>query len=353
MSAPVLTLVLAALAGGCARERLAAQDDTRRDAVPLVVTVVAPSATVLPSSTAVTTSRAVPTEGAVHQQLRTARISALNIVHWSHPGFFHASVERPNSEGSAQVTLALALDQHPMALQKPLAVARLAWAIGLHVVPATIVRQVSTGEIGAAVANANDANMLAYLSAHAAIQNDGTIDALVSAPSCGDASTAWKTISRRDVDFDKAPEPRSWAQAVATLESSPHENKTLLRDYVEVLVLDYLTENGTHRGVLVDDATSTMMVSGLEGAFPSKHFPHIENRLLDALKPVLRFPRGLREALTRFDRARAWEVFMPGTFDTWILSPRTLMLIDERRLSLLTLLEARIGEYGEQAVLSL
>jgi hypothetical protein len=253
--------------------------------------------------------------------------------------------------------LALALEQQPMTLQKQLAVARLAWAIGLHVVPATIVRHVSTGELGAALAtanaNANDANMLAYLSTHAAIQNDGTIDALLMAPSCGDVSTAWKMISRRDVDFDKAPEPRVWATAVASLEPLPNENKLLLRDYVEVLALDYLTENGTHRGVLVDDATSTLMVSGLEGAFPSKHFPHIENRLLDRLKPVLRFPRGLRDALTRFDRARAREVFMPGTFDTWILSPRTLMLIDERRLSLLTLLEARIAEYGEHAVLSL
>ncbi len=276
---------------------------------------------------------------------------ALEVSSWSRPGFFRATVERPRAEGSVEVPMMLALQQQPTALRKPLAVTRLAWALGLHVVPATIVRQVSTAELGAAAAT--DAQLVAYLSTQAAIQNDGTIDALVMAPSCGDAATAWQTITRRDVDFDKAAEPRSWARAAASLEPLPGENTKLLRDYVEVLVLDYLAENGSHRGVLVDDATSTMMITEIDGAFPSKHFPHIENRLLEALKPVLRFPRGLRAALTQFDRARAREVFLSGTFDTWILSPRTLILIDERRLSLLTLLEARIAEYGEQAVLTL
>jgi hypothetical protein len=272
-------------------------------------------------------------------------------VSWSKPGIFQATLDRPNSDRPVQATVALAFDQHPIAHRRPLAFARLAQALGMHVVPPTVLRRVSTSELGTLFSNEPDVR--AYLSAHAAIQNDGTIDALVTAPSRGDDAKAWRLLSRRDIVLDEAQEVRAWAQSVASAEASPGENAALLRDYIEALVLDYLAGNVKRRSVLLDDGTSELMLVENDGAFPTKIVPSAEARLLDRLKPVVRFPRSIRDILKQFDRARAREVFMPGSFDTWLLSPRTLMLIEERRSTLLTLIESRIAAYGEQTVLSL
>lgn len=221
----------------------------------------------------------------------------------------------------------------------------------MHVVPPTVLRHVSTGELGTFFANEPDVQ--AYLAAHAAIQNDGTIDALVTAPSRGDASHAWKMSSWHDIVLDEASEPKVWGRALESTEPSPGENTALLREYVEALVLDYLAGNIKRRSVLLNETATELMVAENDGAFPTKIIPSAEAKLLDRIKVFVRYPRSLRDVLNKFDRTRAREVFMPGAFDTWLLSPRTLMLIDERRLSLLTLIEARIVEYGEKAVLSL
>lgn len=247
--------------------------------------------------------------------------------------------------------MSLALDQHPIAHRRPLAFAEMARALGMSVVPPTTLRHVSTDELGALFEQ--DTEVRGYLTAHARIQNDGTIDALMTAPSRGDASRAWRLISRRELVLEEAPEVRAWAQALASTEPAPGENRALLRDYVEALVLDYLAGNIKRRSVLVDDAGTELMLTENDGAFPIKIVPNAEAHLLDRLKPIVRYPHALRDVLTKFDRRRAQEVLMPGAFDTWLLSPRTLMLIDERRLSLLSLIASRIEEYGERAVLSL
>lgn len=245
----------------------------------------------------------------------------------------------------------LALDQHPVVHRKAWGFALLAKALGMRVVPPTVVRRVSTGELGELLAN--DAEARAYMSAHASVLNDGTIDALVMAPSRGSGQTAWRTISRREIIFTELLEARAWERAVASIEPLPNENKALLRDYVEVLALDYLACNVMRRGVLLDEGDSELLLVDNEGAFPPKNFAHAEAQLLERLKPIVRFPRGMLDALMRFDRERARETFMAGTFDAWILSPRTLMLLDERRLALLSLIAARVEEYGRDVVLSL
>jgi hypothetical protein len=222
----------------------------------------------------------------------------------------------------------------------------------MHIVPPTVVRAITTDELGSFFAN--DADVRGYMSAHAAIQNDGTIDALVMAPSPGDASTAWNVVARHDIVLDEALEARAWARAVASIEPVPGENKSLLRDYVEALVLDYLSGNIMRRSLVIDDAGTELLAIENDTAFsPSKNFANAEAELLERLKPVVRFPRSLFDALTKFDRVRTRAIFLPHSFDTWLLSPRTLMLLDERRSTLMTLIASRITEYGEAAVLSL
>jgi hypothetical protein len=68
---------------------------------------------------------------------------------------------------------------------------------------------------------------------------------------------------------------------------------------------------------------------------------------------VARFPRGLSEALTRFDRASAARAIAPAGIDSWLLPPRSLIELDERRASLLSLIEAQVAERGAGAVLCL
>jgi len=298
-----------------------------------------------------TTSPPNPTRDAVHVELETAPIQALKIVSWSKPGLFEATLDRPHSDVPAHVTLMLALDQHPTAHRRPLAFALLARELGTHIVPATVVRRVSTGELGAVFADVADVR--AYLTAHAAVQNDGTVDALMVAPSRGDATRAWNVIARRDIVLDEAPEARAWARWAASSEPLADENANLLREYVEALVLDYLACNIMRRSVLLDESASELMLAESHGAFPPKISPGAEAHLLDRLRPVVRFPRRIRDALAKLDRSRAREVFMPGAFETWLVAPRTLAALDERRIALLTLIESRIAEYGERAVLSL
>jgi len=224
----------------------------------------------------------------------------------------------------------------------------------MHVVPATVVRSVSTEELGAAFADEPDVQ--AYLTAHAAMQNDGTVAAVVMAPSSGDESSAWKELSRREMELEEMVEARAWAASATSVEPLPNENKTLVRDYVEALVLDYLSGNVMRRSVLFDETTSTLLLADNDGAFPWKSAYNVsrgEARLLDRLKPILRFPRTLRDALLRFDRTRMGEIFTAGAFESWLLPPRTLVILDERRATLLTLIQARVDAYGEQAVLSL
>lgn len=348
----ILFFLALVFAAGCSREAPAGQDH----AVPsssAAQTVTAPSAKVLPSNTMSpkATSPLHEGEGPVHRELRKARITAMTVQSWSRPGFFQATLERTDSSGLAQVTAALALDQQPIVHRRPLALERLARALDMRVVPATIVRRLSTGELGDLFANDNETRT--YLTAHAAIQNDGTVDALLMAPSRGDASTAWRMMSRREMVLEEAQEARSWANAVSSAEPLPNENKALLRDYVETLVLDYLSGNVLRRSVQFDEGASEIVLADNTGAFPQKSFASGETKLLDRLKPAIRFPKGLRDALVLLDRQRAQRIFMPGKFDTWLLSQRTLMLLDERRATLLTLLESRIATHGEQIVLSL
>lgn len=350
------TLVALVLVAGCSRD----SQETNRSAPSQTSSTAltsepVPSATVFPSSTASTKAASLSPsddEDDVLRQLRTAPISALTIVSWSRPGVFVATLDRSPAPGSVQVSLSLAVDQHPITHRRPLAFARLARALGMHVVPPTIVRRISTGELGSLFGS--DGDVRSYMSAHAAIQNDGTIDALIIAPSRGDASTAWKMIPRHDVVLDEVIEARAWAHAVASIEPVPNENKSLLRDYVEALVLDYLSGNIMRRTFVLDDARTELLAVDNDTAFsPSKNFANAEAELLERLKPIVRFPRSLLDALTKLDRVRAREVFLAGTFDTWLLSPRTLMLLDERRSTLMTLVASRITEYGEAAVLSL
>lgn len=242
-----------------------------------------------------------------------------------------------------RATLAIALRTSPIALRRPLAFARLASAIGAHVVPVTAPRAISAGEIGALLAGQPAA--LAAVRAEASVQNDGTIDALLAA--------APPRAGAREIDPRGSFEVERWEREAASPVPVEGENPALLRDFVEMLALDYLAAFPLRRSVVFLPEAGALVLDDNRDAFSQHPDPAAILPLLRRLRGVLRFPRGLRDALLHLDRARASAIFAPGAFDTWILSPRNLVELDERRASLLSLIEAEVADRGEAAVLCL
>jgi hypothetical protein len=151
-------------------------------------------------------------------------------------------------------------------------------------------------------------------------------------------------------------------EALARAASSPTplpdegpERARLLRDFIEMLALDYLSANVLRRTAVLDDATGALVLDENGTAFPLHVDPRAEGRLLSQLRGCARFPKSLRVALARLDRATASATLAPGSFEAWLISPRSLVALEERRAGLLSLIEAKIAASpsGEPAVLSL
>ncbi len=254
-------------------------------------------------------------------------------------GVFAATLADP--AGSA--TLTLALTSAPIAYRRPLAFARLAAALGMHVVPATVERHLGAGEIAGLLEAQPE--IAALLGGRLRVLNDGTVTALLAASG---PSAALR------VDAKGSYEVRTWERWASSPDLAPGEDARITRDFVEMLVLDYLAANAARRTLLVAPGRGALRLDDNREAFPVAAERVAVDQLLRRLRPIARFPRGLREALSAFDRERAREVLAPpGSFEEWLVSPRGLVELDERRVGLLSLIVARVAERDEAAVLSL
>ncbi|MDI1443228.1 hypothetical protein [Polyangium sp. 6x1] len=338
--------------GACAREGQPTEGDSKASAKA------APSAAIVTSLTPAASAapRPAPKEldveaDPVRRELLHAPIKSVALVGWSRPGMFDVTLERQDPPRLAPARILLALAEHPVAYRRSLAFERLARALGMRVVPAAVLRRIGTGELGALFAGQRD--LRDYLSRHAAVQNDGTVDALMFAPGRGDGPGAWSLPAGHNVTLENSLEAETWARWAASPDPLPGETSSLLADYVETLVLDYLAGHVLRRSVHFDDVAGSILLTDNAAAFPSKVDPRALDVLLSRLRPVTRFPRGLQKALLALDRDHARDLLASGPFETWLVSPRTLVDLDERRKSLLTLISARVAERGEAAVLSL
>lgn len=261
-------------------------------------------------------------------------------------GSFH--VELAAAEGSRRASLWLALSADPVAHHRPLAYARLARALVTRVVPATMRRYLSAGDL-AALAD-KDAEAMAILR-EARVLNDGSVEALLSARSTARAGSPWIAPEGKVLETEHARELATWERWAVAEAPVEGEDRELLRDYVEMLVLDYLAANDARRSAVL--AGRALVLVDNASAFPPHPAGSILDRMLRRLRAVSRFPRGIREALAAFDEGRSAVTFAPGDFSTWILPPRTRVDLNERRAALLTLIEAKIVARGADAVLSL
>lgn len=236
-------------------------------------------------------------------------------------------------DGAAVVTLARRAA--PMALRRPMAYARLAAALDLAIVPAAALRPVSLTELGSLLGAAPTSSGPAstWLAA-LAIQNDGTVDALVQrslAPSFREVS-----VDGHDVA----------ALQIAAGKLEPGEPQGLLRGWIELVALDYLVANPARRTVWLDAAAGRLAAPDAGLALPPRTDADLTARLLVPLRAVARFPPRLRERLASLDRERVRALLCPGRFEDWLLPPRALVELDERRIALLSLIDARGASAG-------
>jgi hypothetical protein len=263
-------------------------------------------------------------------------------------GIFAATLADP--AGSATVTLALV--SAPVAYRRPLAFARLASALGMHVVPTTVERHVGAAEIAALLEPQRE--IAALIEGRLRVLNDGTVTALFAAPAPSGLAASWDPATARRIDARGSYEARTWERWAASPDPAPGENARVTRDFVEMLVLDYLSANALRRTVMTSAGRDALVLDDNREAFPVAAERAAVDQLLRRLKPIARFPQGIREALLAFDRERARQVLAPpGAFEDWLVSPRGLIELDERRAGLLSLIVARVAERGEAAVLSL
>jgi len=287
---------------------------------------------------------------ALARQLAEGRIVALGTLvaargRGTQPGVFEAQVapvDAHDADSPLRASLSLALADAPIAHRRPLAFYRLAKAIGARVVPTTVLRRVGVGELGALLEQ--NADLLAFLRAQASVQNDGTVAALLTT-----------RPEQRAVALDprSAPEILAWERWARAPSTAPGERPELTRDLVETLVLDYLAANVMRERVLYDSERGALVLDDNRDAFPLRPEPAALMPILERLRAVARFPKGLRDALARLDRATATSVLGGQDFSSRLLPPRALIDLEERRATLLSLLEAKIADRGMDSVLSL
>lgn len=278
--------------------------------------------------------------------LERAEILALRPLGDPEDGRFRATLSLGAAVPS-RVRLAPAQLQAPLAYRRPLAFYRLARALGARVVPPAAVRRLGIGELAALLEREPAVRGLLQ---SFAVMNDGTVDTLVSALAPG---PRWEAPGGRSIPYAEAPELTTWARWASSAAPVRNERTSLVRDYMEMLMLDYLAGYPRREHVLLDDAAGALILDDNRKAFPLHVRAHELDPLLRRLAASARFPRSLHEALVHFGRNEATTALRAGGFEQALVTPRALVELDERRVALITLIEARISAQGIGITLSL
>jgi hypothetical protein len=244
-------------------------------------------------------------------------------------------------QGQREVQVHPATRSDPVGHRTSLAFYKLAAALGSRLVPRTEARAIALSDFVQWVAA--DRAGLAPVRDRLRILNDGTLTALVV-----DAVPEGRVI-----DWNSSNEVhafRAWVEGRANV---PERGRILAAAYLEAIVLDYLAGNLDRRTAMMGPGDPPLYLLENATAFPD-HPDHggLDIRL-EQLKQVTRFPRGFYARLRAFDRAAAEVALHEGPFASWLVSARPLVLMMERRRAVLSLVEARAAEIGEDNALSL
>jgi hypothetical protein len=216
----------------------------------------------------------------------------------------------------------------PRPIERALAATRVAEALGLDRVTSAQGVLVPVETLGALLAEppAESDPLHEQLS----VGNDGTVRALVERPCPG-----------RPLDVASHPLVAEWAKLATSPATLSEANRGAVDAYVQLVVLDFLTANLERRALYYDEHAATGCLDDHRGAFPGYVAPIAIDSLLDRLRPIRHFPRGLARALERLDRPAVDAILRPRPFSSWLVTPRDVTDLLERRATLRTLLHAR------------
>ncbi len=271
-------------------------------------------------------------------------------------GIFHASIEAPGLPADARAEVRVSLVDAPITYRRRLAFHRLAAALRAHVVPACVERRMTLGEIGERLERQPLA--IDFVREQVSAQNDGTVSTLWMALAPEASGSPWSPPSGAPLDPYGDGEPARWTRWIEASSREADEVPTLARDWLEMFALDYLAATSHRRSVfVVRDGEGRGRAIGLVlfdnvNAFSPARSRTASSALLKRLTLAERFPRALRAGLIALTPARAAELFAPGDFDTWLLPPRALVELEERRAALISLIEAKISGRDEATVLT-
>jgi hypothetical protein len=271
-------------------------------------------------------------------------------------GIFQATLDGAGLPPSARAEVRVSLLDAPIAFRRRLAFHRLAGALGAHVVPACVERAMTLEAIGDLLAGQRPA--LDAVRERAAVRNDGTVVALWMALAPDGPGSPWSPPQGAPLDPYGGGEPARWSRWIEAPEREADEVPTLARDWLEMIALDYLAATSHRRSVFVvrdaeaRGAAIDLVLFDNVNAFSPAPARTASSSLLKRLTLAQRFPRALRAGLIALTPARAAALFAPGGFETWLLPPRALVELEERRAALLSLIEAKIAGRDEAAVLT-
>jgi hypothetical protein len=265
---------------------------------------------------------------AIPSALTNAPIVALRSIPAApRAGHFAAQLETYGATMEAE--LVVTLTGRPRHFRRAVALARLGQALGLTLVAPAALRPVAAGTLADMLRNEPAA--IALLRARAITANDGTVDVLIRER----PRAAFRALG------DRSTELRRWARWASSAEPLSKEDEALTSSYVALRVLDYLSASVTPGQVLYDQATRELLLWDNPNAFSEGLREDALEGALTALRSVRRFPSELRAALSSLDRARVRTLFQPGAFESWLLPPRALVGLDERRATVLSLMDSR------------
>ncbi len=247
---------------------------------------------------------------------------------------------RARDRSGRRYTVVLATRGRPLPHHRALAFFRLASFLETTIVPPTYAQPLAVRELAELLAT--QAEALDFVRQEASVRNDGTVMALLQREQPG-----------RVRSLGAIPEQDEWMRLAGSTEPLPKSQRALIQGYVELLVLDYLAGNARRRDVLIDEAERRLFAVDNATAFPGFVAPEALDGVLDKLRKVARFPRALRPRLRALRTDTAAELFASGRYGDWLLHRRQLLDLAERRATMLSLLEARVAQYGEPVALGL
>jgi hypothetical protein len=252
---------------------------------------------------------------------------------------FHATT---SGAFDGEVEIRVATRSDPMRYRPHLAFYRFAAALGSRLVPRTESHAVALPELLTALRR--DPVGLQLLREDMAVLNDGTVTVLVTEAVPGG----------REVDILNGPEVKTWRTWADGRQPVPRDRRALVSGYLETLVLDYLTANTSRNVVTVDADAAAASIHLVDngGAFAARPDPGVLDVILAELRRATRFSKRLILRLRALDRPTAEAALHGGAFPNWLVASRPLVEMLERRGAILSLVDARVAEFGEPAVLA-